>query len=276
LLIVTVLQLSEGATMSSLVDRQRLDGKVALITGATGGIGEATAKLFLDLGAKVMLVGRSADKLATTKVRLQAHGDLSTSISDAADEPGMATAVAATLDRFGGLDILIANAGTEGVLKPIEALSVEEFEQTMRTNVTGVWLAMKHCIAPLKERGGGSIVALSSIAGVIGFPAMAPYIASKHAVYGLVKTAALELGPSNIRVNAVGPGPIDNRMIDSLQKQLAPDDPAALRSGIEASIAMRRYGTNEEVAHLLAFLASDASSYCNGSIHMIDGGYVAA
>ena len=262
--------------MSNVIQRQRLDDKVAIITGATGGIGEATARLFLDLGAKVMLVARSADKLAATRGRLEAHGEVGGSISDAADEAGMAAAVAATLDRFGGLDILIANAGTEGVLKPIEALSVEEFEDTMRTNVTGVWLAMKHCVAPLKARGGGSIVALSSIAGVIGFPAMAPYIASKHAVYGLVKTAALELGPSNIRVNAVGPGPIDNRMIDSLQNQLAPDDPAALRSGIEASIAMRRYGTNEEVAHLLAFLASDASSYCNGSIYMIDGGYVAA
>lgn len=262
--------------MSDVADRQRLDGKVAMITGATGGIGEATAKLFLHLGAKVMLVGRSANKLAATKARLEAHGEVGESLSDAADEAGMADAVAATLDRFGGFDILIANAGTEGVLKPIEALSVEEFEDTMRTNVTGVWLAMKLCVAPIKARGGGSIVALSSIAGCIGFPAMAPYIASKHAVYGLVKTAALELGPSNIRVNAVGPGPIDNRMIDSLQKQLAPDDPAALRSGIEASIAMRRYGTNEEVAYLLAFLASDASSYCNGSIYMIDGGYVAA
>jgi NAD(P)-dependent dehydrogenase (short-subunit alcohol dehydrogenase family) len=264
------------ATVSNGSPRQRLEGKVAIITGATGGIGEATARLFLDLGAKVMLVGRSANKLSATRGRLESHGEVSESVSDAAGETGMAAAVAATLDRFGGLDILIANAGTEGVLKPIEALSVEDFEATMRTNVTGVWLAMKHCVAPLKARGGGSIVALSSIAGVIGFPAMAPYIASKHAVYGLVKTAALELGPSNIRVNAVGPGPIDNRMIDSLQNQLAPDDPAALRSGMEATIALRRYGTNEEVAHLLAFLASDASSYCNGSIYMIDGGYVAA
>ena len=262
--------------MSSDIQKQRVDGKVAIITGATGGIGEATAKLFLELGAKVMLVARSADKLAATKSRLEAHGEVGGSLSDAADEAGMAAAVAATLDRFGGLDILIANAGTEGVCKPIEALSVEEFEDVMRTNVTGVWLAIKHCVAPLKARGGGSMVALSSIAGVIGFPAMAAYIASKHAVYGLVKTAALELGASNIRVNAVGPGPIDNRMIDSLQNQLAPDDPAALRSGIEATIAMRRYGTNEEVAQLLAFLASDASSYCNGSIYMIDGGYVAA
>jgi NAD(P)-dependent dehydrogenase (short-subunit alcohol dehydrogenase family) len=258
------------------MNRQRLDGKVAIVTGATGGIGEATAKLFLQLGAKVMLVARSADKLADTLARLKPEGDVAGSIAEAADERAFAAAVAATIDQFGGLDILIANAGTEGSLKPIETLSVEEFEDTMRTNVTGVWLSMKHCVAPLKARGGGSIVALSSIAGCIGFPAMAPYIASKHAVYGLVKTAALELGPSNIRVNAVGPGPIDNRMIDSLQNQLAPDDPGALRSGIEAGIAMRRYGTNEEVAQLLAFLASDASSYCNGSIYMIDGGYVAA
>ena len=262
--------------MSEAAQQQRLENKVAIITGATGGIGEATARLFLDLGAKVMLVARSADKLAATRARLEAHGEVAESISDAADEADMAAAVAATLDRFGGLDILIANAGTEGVCKPIEALSVEEFEDVMRTNVTGVWLAIKHCVAPLKARGGGSMVALSSIAGVIGFPAMAAYIASKHAVYGLVKTAALELGASNIRVNAVGPGPIDNRMIDSLQNQLAPDDPAALRSGIEATIAMRRYGTNEEVAHLLAFLASDASTYCNGSIYMVDGGFVAA
>jgi len=262
--------------MREATQKQRLDGKVAIITGATGGIGEATARLFLDLGARVMLVARSSDKLAATHERLNGDGQVAGSLSDAADEAGIAAAVAATLDRFGGLDILIANAGTEGACKPIEKLSVAEFEDTMRTNVTGVWLAMKHCIEPLRARGGGSIVALSSIAGCIGFPALAPYIASKHAVYGLVKTGALELGPSNIRVNAVGPGPIDNRMIGSIQNQLSPDDPGALRSGIEAAIAMRRYGTNEEVAHLLAFLASDASSYCNGSIHMIDGGYVAA
>ena len=262
--------------MTGQMNRQRLDGKVAIVTGAAGGIGGATAKLFLELGAKVMLVARSADKLAATLDRLKPLGDVAGSIADAADEAAFASGVAATVEQFGGLDILVANAGTEGALKPVDMLSVDEFEETMRTNVTGVWLSMKHCVAPLKARGGGSIIALSSIAGCIGFPAMAPYIASKHAVYGLVKTAALELGPSNIRVNAVGPGPIDNRMIDSLQNQLAPDDPTALRSGIEAGIAMRRYGTNEEVAHLIAFLASDASSYCNGSIYMIDGGYVAA
>ena len=258
------------------MSRQRLDGKVAIVTGATGGIGETTAKLFLQLGARVMLVARSADKLAATLDRLKPFGEAAGSVAEATDENAFAAAVAATLDRFGGLDILIANAGTEGAAKPIEMLKAEEFDEVLRTNVTGVWLTIKHCIAPMKARGGGSIIALSSVAGCIGFPALSPYVASKHAVYGLVKTAALELGPSNIRVNAVGPGPIDNRMIDSLQNQMAPDNPTAVRSQIEASIAMGRYGTNEEVAHLLAFLASDASSYCNGSIYMVDGGYVAA
>ena len=262
--------------MNDTANRQRLDGKVAIVTGATGGIGEATAKLFLELGAKVMLVARSPDKLAATSGRLKGLGEFDGAIADATDEAATAAAVAKTIERFGGVDILIANAGTEGVLKPIEELSVADFNDTLQTNVVGVWLAMKHCVAPLKARGGGSIVALSSIAGQIGFPAMAPYIASKHAVYGLVKTAALEFGPSNIRVNAVGPGPIDNRMMQSLGNQLAGDDAAALRTGVESTIALRRYGTNEEVAHLLVFLASDASTYCTGSIHMIDGGYIAA
>lgn len=257
-------------------NRQRLDGKVAIVTGATGGIGEATAKLFLEFGAKVMLVARSADKLAATSARLEGLGDYDGAIADSTDEAATAAAVAKTVERFGGLDILIANAGTEGVLKPIDVLTVEEFNDTLQTNVIGVWLAMKHCVAPLKARGGGSIVALSSIAGMIGFPAMAPYIASKHAVFGLVKTAALELGEFNIRVNAVGPGPIDNRMMESLGNQLAGDEAAQLRSQVESTIALKRYGTSEEVAHLLAFLASDASSYCTGSNHMIDGGYIAA
>ena len=258
------------------VNKQRLDGKVAIVTGATGGIGEATAKLFLELGAKVMLVARSPEKLAETNARLDGLGEFDGAIADSTDEAATAAAVAKTLERFGGLDILIANAGTEGVLKPVEQLTVEEFNDTLQTNVIGVWLAMKHAVAPMKARGGGSIIALSSIAGMIGFPAMAPYIASKHAVYGLVKTAALELGEHKIRVNAVGPGPIDNRMMQSLASQLAGDEAAALREGVESTIALKRYGTSEEVAHLLAFLASDASSYCSGSIHMIDGGFTAA
>ena len=177
---------------------------------------------------------------------------------------------------FGGVDILLANAGTEGAVKPIELHSLTEFEQVLRTNVIGVWLSMKYCVEPMKARGGGSMIALSSIAGVKGSPGLAPYVASKHAVYGLVKTVALELGASKIRVNAIGPGPIDNRMIRSLETQHSPDDPDAVRDYLTAKIALQRYGTNEEVAQLALFLASDDASYCTGGIHMIDGGFTAA
>ena len=255
---------------------KRLDGKVAIITGATGGIGEATAKRFLEEGASVMLVGRSEQKLKETRDRLAASSGLASFVADAADEKATAASVAATVDAFGGVDILIANAGTEGRCAPIESLTIDDFESVFRTNVIGVWLSMKYCVEPMKMRGGGSMIALSSIAGVIGFPIMASYIASKHAVCGLVKTAALELAPFNVRVNAIAPAPIDNRMIRSLESQFNPDDPDAVHEMVVSKIPMARYGTNEEVANLALFLASDEASYCSGSIHMIDGGFTAA
>jgi NAD(P)-dependent dehydrogenase (short-subunit alcohol dehydrogenase family) len=254
----------------------RLDGKVAIITGATGGIGEATAKRFLEEGASVMLVGRSAEKLKATSERLAGNGNMATAVAEAADENAIAAAVSTTIDKFGGLDILLANAGTEGVVAPIEVQTIQNFEDVFRTNVVGVWLAMKYCVEPMKKRGKGSMIALASIAGVIGVPAGAPYFASKHAVCGLVKVAALELGESNVRVNAIAPGPIDNRMIRSIEEQLAPDNADAVREGFSQMIAMKRYGRNEEVANLALFLASDESSYCTGSIHLIDGGFTAA
>ncbi len=256
--------------------RKRLDGKVAVITGATGGIGEATAKRFLEEGASVMLVGRSAEKLKETRVRLAEYQNVAEFVADAADEAATGAAVAATIKAFGGVDILLANAGTEGNFAPIESLTMDEFENVLRTNVIGVWLSMKYCVEPMKKRGGGSMIALSSIAGMIGAPTMAPYIASKHAVFGLVKTAALELAAFNVRVNAIGPGPIDNRMIRSLESQFSPEDTAAGQAFILSNIPMQRYGTNEEVANLALFLASDESSYCTGAIHMIDGGWIAA
>ena len=256
--------------------RKRLEGKVAIITGATGGIGEATAKLFLQEGASVMIVGRSKDRLNETRERLGADSRLAHSVADDSDEEAMGKAVAATIEAFGGIDIMVANAGTEGRFKPIEALTRQDFEEVLQTNVIGVWLAMKYCVEPMKQRGGGSIVAMASIAGVIGSPTMAPYIASKHAVSGLVKTAAWELGAFRIRVNAIAPGPIDNRMMRSLETQYSPENPDAVRTDLLTKIALQRYGTSEEVAQLALFLASDESSFCSGSLHMIDGGWTAA
>ena len=256
--------------------RGRLEGKVAIITGATGGIGEATAKLFLREGARVMLVARSVEKLKQTRDRLAVSARLAHFVADAADEAATAAAVAATVKAFGGVDILLANAGTEGTVKPLEAQSLADFEAVLRTNVIGVWLSMKYCVEPMKARGAGSMIALASIAGVVGFASGAPYIASKHAVCGLVKTAALELGASKIRVNAIAPGPIDNRMISSIGSQLSPENPSAVHDHFKSLIALQRYGTNEEVAKLALFLASDDASYCSGGIHMIDGGFTAA
>ena len=258
------------------MSQKRLNGKVAIVTGATGGIGEATAKRFLEEGASVMLVGRSADKLKETLERLTATGNVATSVADATDEQATAAAVAATVAAFGGVDVLMANAGTEGNFAPIESLTAADFEDVLRTNVIGVWLSMKCCVEPMKKRGGGSIVAVASIAGSIGFPTMAPYIASKHAVNGLVKTAALELAALGVRVNAISPGPIDNRMMRSVESQIGSEDPVGTYEHLKTLVPMLRYGTNEEVANLALFLASDEASYCTGSIHMIDGGFTAA
>jgi NAD(P)-dependent dehydrogenase (short-subunit alcohol dehydrogenase family) len=254
----------------------RLEGKTAIITGATGGIGEATAKLFLEEGANVMLVGRSAEKLCDTRERLASGGKLAHAVADATDEQATRAAVAATVEAFGGVDILFANAGNEGLVKPIEAIELADFEQILRINVIGVWLPMKYCVEPMKRRGRGSIIATASMAGLIGAASLAPYIASKHAVCGLVKSAALELGPSGIRVNAVAPGPIENRMIHSLESQFSPENPGRSSESLKGQIALKRYGTNEEVARLVLFLASDEASYCAGGVFSMDGGYTAA
>ncbi len=223
-----------------------------------------------------MLVGRSAEKLKATQGRLAGNGELAEFVAAAADETTTAAAVLATVERFGGLDILFANAGTEGEFAPVEAQTEKNFIDILRTNVVGVWLAMKHSVEPMKQRGGGSIIATASIAGLVGYPGATPYVASKHAVCGLVKTVALELGDSKIRVNAIAPGFIDNRMMRSAAEQMGPDNPGAVRTELEGMVALKRYGTNEEVANLALFLASDESSYSTGSIFTLDGGFTAA
>lgn len=255
---------------------KRLDGKVVFLTGATGGIGGGIARRFLAEGARLMLVGRSEKKLKALKESLDAGGSVATFETDAADEQGIADAVKATVDKFGGLHVLVANAGTEGKVQAFDQVDVKEFESVMSVNVTGVWLAMKHAIAPMRECGGTSMIAISSVAGMVGSPGIAAYVASKHAVYGLVKSVALELGESGIRVNAIAPGPIDNRMIKSIEDQINPSNPDAVRAIATSKIALNRYGTNDEVANLALFLASDESSFSTGAIFPIDGGMTAA
>ena len=254
----------------------RLANKTAIITGATGGIGEATSKRFLEEGANVALVGRSEEKLNTLMSNLGNPDNAIYCIADSKDEEAIKSSINSTHDKFGSVDIVMANAGTEGIVKPLTEFTVEEFNDVIDVNVVGVWLFMKHSMPIMQKQKAGSFIAVASTAGLVGFNGLCPYIASKHAVCGMVKTACLENGPMNIRVNALAPGPVDNRMMASLGEQLNPDDPASVVDMVNGMVATNRYSTNEEIANLALFLGSDESSNCSGSVYVCDGGFTAA
>jgi NAD(P)-dependent dehydrogenase (short-subunit alcohol dehydrogenase family) len=251
----------------------KLDGKVAIVTGAAGGIGAATAALFVREGAKVMLVDRDERGLRAAADAI--GGDrVAIAVADVSDAAATAAYVAKTVERFGGIDILFANAGSEGHFAHLTEVPLEEFDRVIAINVRGVFLAIRSVAPHLGKRGGGSIVCTSSVAGLIASPGLGAYVASKHAVIGLMRTAAVELAPKKIRVNSLNPGPIENRMMRSIEEQAAPGHGDAVKKGFEAMVPMGRYGTNEEMARAALFLASDDSSYCNGSVLVADGGFV--
>lgn len=254
----------------------RLDGKVAIITGASGGIGSATAKRMLAEGACLMLAGRDQGRLDAVVIELQGGDKVATHVGDPAEEADVVSLLTETKERFGGVDILFANAGAEGSVAPLTSISVEEFDNVQRVNVRGTWLAIKHAAPALVERGGGSIICTSSVAGSVGVAGLAAYASSKHAINGLVRVASLEFAKLGVRVNSIAPAPIDNAMMASIEKQASPDDPSLARAGFSGLIAMGRYGTNDEVAGLVLFLASDDSRYCTGGVYPVDGGFLAA
>jgi NAD(P)-dependent dehydrogenase (short-subunit alcohol dehydrogenase family) len=257
-------------------DMGRLDGKIAIITGASGGIGAAAAAKLLDEGAKVMLAGRDKARLDAVAGALGCGANIATHIGDPAEEADVERLITETKIAFGGVDIMFANAGSEGAVAPLTLISVADFDAVQRVNVRGTWLAIKHAAPAMIERGGGSIICTSSVAGCVGVAGLAAYAASKHAVNGLVHVASLEFAKLGVRVNSIAPGPIDNAMMASVEKQASPDDPSLARTGFSALIAMGRYGQNEEVAGVVAFLASDDSRYCTGTVIPVDGGFLAA
>lgn len=251
----------------------KLSGKVAIITGATGGIGAATAELFVREGAQVLLVDLKAAPLEELGRRL---GEQVAWIEADVSSPEQTERyVGEAVRRFGGLDVLFANAGIEGNIKPLTDLTREEFDQVMAVNVRGAWLGIRYAAPEMAKRGGGSIVVTSSVGGLVGSQGLGAYVASKHAVIGLAKSAALELAAQGIRVNTVNPGPIENRMMRSIEQQTSPDSPESVKSGLVHNVPLGRYGTNEEIAQLALFLASDDSSYCTGAAFVADGGMVA-
>lgn len=244
-----------------------LKGRQIAIVGAAGDIGQEMVRLCLSLDANVTAIDRDERALAALSADAAGAGSLRTCIADVTDEAAMAAAFSAIGER---LDGLVNGAGIENPPTEIDAMDTGVFRKVIDVNVTGVFLGLKYGI-PLMKEHGGSVVNVSSTAGIKGAAGMAPYIASKHAVIGLTRTAAIEWGQAGIRINAICPGPVEGRMIDSIfgSKPGAPSEAARARM---AAIPSRRFGRRDEIANVTAFLLSDAATYVNGACYSIDGG----
>lgn len=248
-----------------------LKNQVALITGATGGIGLATAKLFLDQGAKVMLADIDKKALEQALVALNSP-NVSFIKTDVSHTEANKQMVAHTMHTFGRLDIFMANAGIEGATMPLENYPEEVYDRVQSVNTKGVWVGCKAVIPVIAE--GGCILITSSLAGLKGFANLIPYVMSKHAVTGLAKSLAIELAPRKIRVHSIHPGPVNNRMMRSIEAQMSPEAPEAIQEGFTATIPMGRYAENEEIARVAMFLAQKEQSYLTGTQQLVDGGMV--
>jgi NAD(P)-dependent dehydrogenase (short-subunit alcohol dehydrogenase family) len=249
----------------------KLDGRVAVITGGSGGIGRAAAKRFVDEGAKVLLVDIE-ERALRSAVDAIGEDHASSVCADVTSDDDTQRYVKTAVERYGRLDIYLANAGVEGNVKPITDYPIEVFDRVIAVNVRGVWLGLKHVIPVMAKGGGGSIVITSSTSGVHGYAGVSAYVTSKHAVIGMMRTAALECAPLKIRVNTVNPAPIETRMMRSLEEQFVPGHAGQAKEQVQTTIPLGRYGQPEEVAEVMLFLASDQSSFCTGGIYMVDGG----
>jgi len=249
----------------------RFTGKAGIITGGSGGIGLATAKKFLNEGAKVALVDINQSALDEAVKDLKDLGDVIAITADVSKEDDVKKYVDETKKAFGRIDFFLNNAGVEGKSSSFNDTPVEEFDKVISINLRGVFLGMKYVAPTMLEQKSGSIINTSSVAGLGGFPGITPYVASKHGVAGLTKNGALEYAPHKVRVNSIHPAPIDTRMMRGVEAGMNPDDPEAARKGIEQLIPAGRYGEAEEIADLVAFLASDESTYITGAQYRIDG-----
>lgn len=247
----------------------RLTDKVALLTGAARGIGAAAARLFVQEGARVMLVDvREAPLRALAQELGQAAAF---QVADITDEANAAEMVDAAVRIFGRLDIAVLNAGIVGEVRPLTDYPAEVFDQVMAVNVRGAWLGLKYAMRAM-ERSGGSIVITASTSSVRAVPNRVAYVVSKHAVLGLMRAAAMEGAAHGIRVNSVNPATIDTPMVRELEQTAGSANKVEAKARL---IPLRRQGTAEEVARLMLFLASDESSFCTGGVYMVDGGVTA-
>jgi NAD(P)-dependent dehydrogenase (short-subunit alcohol dehydrogenase family) len=246
-------------------------GKVAIVTGGTSGIGRAAAVAYAREGAKVVVAGRRVAEGEETVRLVRAQGGEALFVpTDVAQEAQVKNLIGRTLEQFGRLDFAFNNAGIEQVPTPLLEQTVETFDQVMDINVKGVWLCMKYEIPAMLKTGGGSIINTSSGLGVVAMPGVEIYVASKHAVIGLTKSAALEFGKQGIRVNAILPAVIDTDMIQRFAGE-KPD----FRAQLTALHPIGRIGKSEEIADAAIWLSSSKSSFVTGHSLLVDGGFTA-
>jgi len=247
-------------------------GKVVLITGASSGIGRATALAFASEGAKVVIGDVNAEgSQETVRLIVEAGGEASAMACDVSSPDDAAALVAHAVETFGAVDIAFNNAGIEGTGAMVADYDVDVWNRVIAINLTGVFLCMKFQIEQMLKQGGGAIVNNASILGTVGFASASPYVAAKHGVLGLTRTAAIEYATRGIRVNAVCPGFIETPM---LERGGITTDPA-VKKMIESSHPMGRLGTSEEIADAVLWLCSKRASFVTGHPLLVDGGYVA-
>ncbi|MBL6448751.1 SDR family oxidoreductase [Fulvivirga sp. 29W222] len=245
------------------------EDKVALVTGGAFGIGRATAIAFAQRGAKVVVADWVEDNETIDAIKKDGGTAIfvKCNVSDTGD---VASMVHKAVEQFGSLDFAVNNAGIEGDTAPVHECSEKNWEKVLGVNLKGVWLCMKHEIPIMLNQGKGSIVNLASIAGLVGFPGLPAYVASKHAVIGLTKTAALENAKLGLRINAVCPGVIKTPMVDRVTGK-----DKTVEKAYEDMEPVGRMGRPEEVAEAIVWLCSDAASFVTGESMAVDGGWIA-
>ncbi|MEV5159352.1 SDR family NAD(P)-dependent oxidoreductase [Streptomyces sp. NPDC053728] len=244
-------------------------GKVALVTGGASGIGLALSRQLAASGASVVVADHDEAGARKAADELRATGARATAVAvDVTDPTSVEAGVAHAVDTFGALHLAVNNAGIGGPAQPTGAYGIEDWNRVLATNLSGVFYSMRYELPAILAAGGGAVVNISSILGANGFANSPAYVAAKHGVVGLTKTAALEYAAQNVRINAVGPGFIDTPLLRDT------DGPA--RDHLISLHPAGRLGTSEEVAELAAFLLSDRASFIHGSYHLVDGGYSAS
>lgn len=252
-------------------------GKVALVTGGAAGIGRAACQAFARKGAKIVVVDReAAGGEEAAKLVREAGGEARFVQADVTRSEEVQGYVKTALDAYGAIDCFFNNAGIEGKVCLTAEYDEAVFDAVIAVNLKGVFLGLRHVLPVMVRQGGGSIVNTASTAGLAGSPGLSAYVASKHGVIGLTRTAASEYGHAGIRVNAVCPGPTDTRMIQSLEEQSSSSGSNSARERYRSAIPIGRYATPEEIANLVLFLSSDLAGSITGVEYRIDGGRLAS